>query len=152
MRTHRETLEALLSSETEAFEYSSVQFTEKINTSYKLGCQLTSLLVIKVEEACQQMKQLKKTLTNAMHRTLRLILPEELRRAREFRAAVLELRDAVIDTEFKLEQLEARKRHLLRRGMSQTKLQVHITLSLTPVPPNPDPNPIPDPRQPNPNL
>ena len=130
VRTQREILAKVLTSEAETFEVGASQFIKKINTAYNLSCGLTSLLVSKVVEACQRVKQLKKTLTNAMHRVLSLALPDELARAREFRAEVLALRDVMIDTEFELEQLEARKRHVLRRGMSQTKLQVHFSLSL----------------------
>lgn len=111
--------------ETEVLESAEWQLRNKFTSLYTLGQRLASLLITTTTDVRNQIQRQQEALVKAMDRILTLALPKELEQARRFRDSVLELRDNVVDAEFDMEQLEARKRHLLKRGMSEAQLQVH---------------------------
>ena len=89
------------------------------------GRRFANIIANKAAESRDRIRQLHEPLVIAMNRVLSLALPNELERAKGARDAVLKLHDDVIDEEFEVDQLEARKRHSVKRRASSVKLQVY---------------------------
>ena len=122
----RKALEPLVAHEMKVLESTKRRLRNQFASLYTLGQHLTSLIIARTTDVHKQLQQQQEVLVKAMDRILSLVLPKELEQARRFRDSVLELRGKLVDAEFDVEQLEARRRHLRKRGMSQTMLQVHL--------------------------
>ena len=125
MCAQREALEPLIAHEMKVLESARCHLRNQFAGLYTLGQRLASLIATTTTGVHKQLQQQQEVLVKAMDRILSLMLPKELEQARRFRDSVLELRGNLVDAEFDVEQLEARRRHLLKRGMSQAMLQVH---------------------------
>ena len=122
----RKFLDSLVQQELDAIATDEANLVNKFATLCEHGRRFANLLSNKAAESCDRIRRLQEPLVRVMDRVLSLALPNGLKRGKDARDSVLKLREVVIDAEFDVEQLEARKRHSLKRSVSQAKLQVNL--------------------------
>ena len=124
MGVQRKTLNSLVEQEIHTLATEAPILRKRFAELHDHGRRFANLLVTKTVEARERIRRQQESLVKAMDRILSLALPQELGRAKNARHAVSDLHDVVIDIEFEVEQLEARKRHSLKKRVPHAKLQV----------------------------